>query len=237
VGRQRRRLFDEVIRGTNWQMGGTARKNLVDLTLEQCNWTGCERPSATSLGERYLCLEHFLLFSHSRLGTIQEMFAHGFDERNFSPEIRSFLTQVISHTAVLATQSRLLAPSDRDNLIKLSTVATKIYNRIHRAPRIARRICCLLHTGMFSNEGSEKCFTVNISRNGTCVEIRHLLRLGQTIILEKEDTRERARATIAWTKETGRQRFLTGLQIVDKEDFWGFGPLEKTADCETNEAT
>jgi hypothetical protein len=89
---------------------------------------------------------------------------------------------------------------------------------------------------MFSNEGSERCFTVNISRNGACVEIRQLLRLGQTITLEKENTREPARATVAWTKVTGRERFLTGLQIVDKEDFWGFGPVEKKQECGTSEA-
>lgn len=209
-------------------------KELAEPALEQCSWTGCERPSRAKLAERPLCLEHFLLFSHCRIGTIQEMLTGRFDERNFSPEIQSFLSQVISQTAVLATQTRLLAPSHRDDLIRLSTVASKIYGRIHRAPRLARRVRCLLRTGMFSSDVSERCFTVNISRRGACVEIRQLLKVGQTITLERDDTKEFARGTVAWTKQSAAERFLTGLQIVDKEDFWGLGPSEETTECNTN---
>jgi len=183
------------------------------------------------LAERPLCLEHFLLFSHCRVGTIQEMFTGGFDERNFSPEIQTFLSQVISQTAILATQRRLLAPSHRDDLIQLSTVATKIYSRINRAPRLARRVCCLLSTGIVSSEVSEKCFTVNISRRGACVEVHQLLKVGQPITLEKEDTKECARGTVVWTKQLAVGRFLTGLEILDKENFWGLIPPEKTVDA------
>ena len=208
---------------------------MAEQDLAQCNWTGCERPSGAKLAERPLCLEHFLLLSHGRIATIQEMFTGGFDERNFSPEIQSFLTQVISQTAILATQTRLLAPSHRDDLIRLSTVATKIYSRINRAPRHAKRVCCLLHTGMFSSEVSERCFTVNVSRRGACVEIRQLLRVGQTITLERDDTKECARVTVAWTKQSSAQRILTGLQILDKEDFWGLGPSGKAMGCDINE--
>jgi hypothetical protein len=210
---------------------------LAEQALAQCNWTGCERPSGAKLAERPLCLEHFLLLSHGRIATIQEMFKGGFDERNFSPEIRSFLTQVVSQTAILATQIRMLAPSHRDDLIRLSTVATKIYNRINRAPRHAKRVCCLLRTGMFSSEISERCFTVNISRSGACVETRQSLKVGQTITLERDDTKECARATVAWTKQSSAQRTLTGLQIIDKENFWGLGPLDKTMESDINEPT
>ena len=151
----------------------------------------------------------------------------GFDERNFSPEIQSFLSQVISQTAILATQTRLLAPSHRDDLIQLSTVATKIYTRINRAPRLTRRVCCLLRTSIVSSEVSERCFTVNISRRGACVEIRQLLRVGQPITLQRDDTGECARGKVAWTKPLALERFLTGLEILDKEDFWGLGPSEE----------
>jgi hypothetical protein len=216
-------------------LGTIERENLVEQALAQCNWTGCERPSGAMLAERPLCLEHFLLLSHGRIATIQEMFTDGFDEHNFSPEIRSFLTQVISQTAILATQIRMLAPHHRDDLIWLSTVATKIYSRINRAPRHAKRVCCLLRTGMFSSEVSERCFTLNISRRGACVEIRQLLKVGQTITLEREDTKECTGATVAWTKQSSAQRILTGLQILDKEDFWGLGPSDKTMDCDINE--
>jgi PilZ domain len=223
-------------RGVAGRLDTIERENLAEQALALCNWTGCERPSGAMLAERPLCLEHFLLFSDRRIATIQEMFTGGFDEHNFSPEIQSFLTQVISQTAILATQTRLLAPSHRDDLIRLSTVATNIYSRIHRAPRHARRVRCLLRNGMVCCEVSERCFTVNISRRGACVEIRQLLRVGQTITLEREDTKECASATVAWTKQSSAQRILTGLQILDKEDFWGLGPSEKTIECDTNEA-
>jgi hypothetical protein len=185
-----------------------------------CSWTGCERASGTKLAERALCPEHFLQDSHRRVATIQEMFTDNSEERNFSLEVQSFLSEVISQAAILATETKFLAPSQRDNLIELSTTAAKVYKRIQGA-RTVRRVRCLLRTGVASTELPEKCFTVNISQRGACLEIRQALRASQMITLERLDTGSCARGRVAWITQTGPEKFTAGVEILDAEDFWG----------------
>lgn len=197
----------------------------------QCNWTGCERASGTKLAERALCPEHFMEYSHRRVATIQEMFTNSSEERVLSLEVQSFLSQVISQAAKLATETRFLAPSQRDNLIELSTTAAEIYKRI-QAARTVRRVCCLVQSGVVSTEILEKCFTVNISQRGACIEIRHALRMAQAITLERVDTKDRARGRVAWISQTGPERFIVGVEILDAEDFWGLRLPRKK--CEAN---
>lgn len=186
-----------------------------------CSWTGCERTSTAKVSERALCLEHFLEGSWRRVESIKGTFDTGTEEQNLSPEVQTFLTEVISQTTLLAMETRLMAPRQRDDLIELSTAAAEIYKRIQRAPRIARRVCCLVSTGLVSKEIPEKCYTINVGRRGACIEIRQALRMGQTITLERVDTRRSVLAKVAWTKPTVLDRLMVGVEILDEEDFWG----------------
>ncbi len=199
----------------------------------QCSWTGCERTSTAKVSERALCLEHFLEVSRRRVESIKGTFDTGTEERNLSPEVQTFLTEVISQTTLLAMETRLMAPRQRDDLIELSTTAAEIYKRIQRAPRIARRVCCLVSTGLVSKEIPEKCYTINVSRRGACIEIRQALRMGQPITLERVDTRRTALAKVAWTKPTVLDRLMVGVEILDEEDFWGLAQVGKSHKAES----
>ena len=196
-----------------------------------CNWMGCEQASGTRLAAQALCAEHFLQYSHGRVSTIQEMFNGSSEERNLSLEVQSFLSEVISQAAILATETKFLAPSQRDKLIELSTTAAKVYKRIQGA-RTVRRVSCLLRTGLAYTEIPEKCFTVNISQRGACIEIRRGLRVAQSIILERFDTGKCSSGRVAWVKQTGPERFTVGVEILDAEDFWGLGLPRKEEEAE-----
>jgi len=145
-------------------------------------------------------------------------------ERNVAPDTQSFLSNVISQTMLLAAQTRLLAPTHRETLLVLSTRAAEMYKRIQREPRLFRRIGCLVRTGVVSTETAEKCYTVNVSLRGACVELKQGLRVSQMVILEREDTKRSARAKVAWVKQAGADRYMTGLELQDVDDFWGLGP-------------
>jgi hypothetical protein len=211
--------------------GQDRERTKKDEANMECSWTGCERASGTKLAEQALCPEHFLQYSHRRVATIEEMFSGNSGERNSSLEIQSFLSAVISQAAILATETRLLAPSQRDNLIELSTTAAEVYKRI-QAARTVRRMCCLLRTGAVSTEIPEKCFTVNISQRGACLEIRQALRMAQSITLERFDTGRCARGRVVWIKQTGPEKFTVGVEILDAEDFWGLGQPRKKCEAD-----
>jgi hypothetical protein len=192
-------------------------------TADQCGWTGCDRAARSKIVERELCLEHFLQYSQRRVQSIQQALASDVDERHLSPEVQNFLSEVISQTTVLATEIRLLAEHQRNNLIELSTTAAQIYKRLQRTPRLMKRVCCLVSAGPVSAEIPEKCYTVNVSRRGACIEIRQSLKRGQMITLEKVDSRKCARGRVTWIKETILDRYLVGVEILEEEDFWGLG--------------
>ena len=189
-----------------------------------CDWAGCEKHSNTELEGRGLCLDHFLEHSQRKIQTMERAFNSETGERNVAPDTQSFLSNVISQTMLLAAQTRLLAPTHRETLLVLSTRAAEMYKRIQREPRLFRRIGCLVRTGVVSTETAEKCYTVNVSLRGACVELKQGLRVSQMVILEREDTRRSARGKVAWVKQAGADRYMTGLELQDVDDFWGLGP-------------
>ena len=132
---------------------------MAEKVAEQCNWTGCEKTPRAKISGRAFCLEHFLQYSQSRVAKAQQMFAGRPEQRHLSPEMQTFLSEVISGTTTLATETRLLSPHQRDNLIRLSTTAAEIYRQIQRSPRVMKRVRCRVRTGILSTEIAERCDT------------------------------------------------------------------------------
>lgn len=210
------------------QGAGNPKINLAPITqmpvktTEPCGWAGCEKGSRTKLGGRSFCLDHFLELARGRIESLFKLL-DGATERNLSPEVQSFLSEVISETTVLAAETRMLAPSQREELIALSTRAAEVYKCIQRTPRYPRRVACLVRGDSLSNEPGEKSHTVNISQRGACIDLRQNLKVGQTVIVERVDIRKTARARVAWLKPSVADRSLVGLEIIEELDFWGLG--------------
>jgi PilZ domain len=189
---------------------------------EPCGWAGCEKSARTRLGDRSLCLDHFLEQARGRIESLFKLL-DGTTERNLSPEVQSFLSEVISETTVLAAETRMLAPSQREELIALSTRAAEVYKCIQRTPRYSRRVACLVRPDSLSSDPGEKSYTVNISQRGACIDLRQNLKVGQTVIVARVDVQRSARARVAWLKPSVADRLLVGLEIIDEPDFWGLG--------------
>ena len=136
-------------------MSDTAR-SLPDRALF-CSWTGCNRNSEATLAERGLCLAHFFEFAYRRINGIRRMLDDPDHSRVFLSEAQSFLSEVVSQTTQLSTRIKLLDPSLRQHLLSLSTAAAELYKRVRRAPRLPRRVPCLLRSGIVSPEIGEPC--------------------------------------------------------------------------------
>jgi len=203
---------------------------MFDNSSEKCSWTGCERKSGATLAQRTLCLEHFLEYAHRRVESIEVAFEDGSSQRNLSPDVQKLLSEVTSQTMKLATETRLLAPIHRETLLSLSTRAAEIYKRIQRMPRIARRIPCRIRQGLASKE-VEACFTVNVSEQGACVEVKQALKVAQLVFLERVDLPAKiVKAKVAWAKPLDTGRYAVGLAILEEQDFWGLGKRNKHKD-------
>jgi len=191
-----------------------------------CSWTGCSRNSDAMLAERDLCVEHFFEFAYRRMNGIRKMLDDPDQSRVLMGEAQAFLSQVVSQTTQLATQVKLLDPSLRDHLLSLSTGAAELYNRVRRAPRLTRRVPCLLRAGIVSPEIGEPCQTLNISQRGACLESNASPRAGREMKLERTDNQKSALVKISWINRQDTGKYLIGVEILDSEDFWGLGKME-----------
>lgn len=192
-----------------------------------CSWTGCSRNSDGMLAERELCIEHFFEFAYRRINGIRRMLDDPDQSRVLMGEAQAFLSQVVSQTTHLATQVKPIDPSLREHLLSLSTGAAELYNRVRRAPRLARRVPCLLRSGIISPEIGEPCQTVNISQRGACLESSASPRAGREMKLERTDNKKSARVKISWVDRQGTGKYLIGIEILDCKDFWGLGTESK----------
>ena len=193
------------------------------LEPHSCNWTGCARVADLQLAERRLCLDHFFEFATRRMDSIRRVLDDRQHNRELLGDAQAFLSQVVSQTTQLATQVRLLDPALRDRLLTLSTSAADIFNHIRRAPRLPRRIACALLLGTIAPEVADRCFTVNVSQRGACLDLNFPQRAGREVTLQRLDTNRFSRAKIAWVKDAPGGRFLAGIEILDTDDFWGLG--------------
>jgi hypothetical protein len=191
-------------------------------TTEPCGWAGCEKGARANLEGRPFCLDHFLDLARARMESLLRL-SDGATERNLPSEVQSFLSEVVSATTVLAAETRMLAPSHREELIALSTRAAEMYRHIQRTPRFFRRVACVVRSEATPKDPGEKSYTINISQGGACIDLRQSVRVGQTVILERADTQKSARARVAWVKPSLAERSLVGLEILDEPDFWGVG--------------
>lgn len=198
-----------------------SKRQMPEKTTELCSWAGCGQPARSSLLDRLLCLEHFLQLATSRLGSIQNMVDESSEGRTVSPDVQTFLSQVISQTTTLAMETHLLHPGYREALLTLSTQAAELYRRIHRESRIAWKIPCRIRGDAGSGEVVVTCTTLNISRQGACVETNLAVRVEQHVTLERTDTGKTARTRVKWVKSISPGAFIAGLEILDHKDFWG----------------
>jgi len=199
-----------------------------------CGWTGCGRASHACISGRFLCLEHFFEFSYRRMNSIRAILDTSDPNRALMSEAQTFLSDVVSQTTRLATEIKRLDPALRDHLLALSTSAADLYNRVRRAPRLPRRIPCLLRTGILSPEIAERCSTLNISQRGACLELDSTRRPASEVLIERVDTKISARARVAWFKDTPSSpgKCLVGIEILDNDDFWGLGlPSSVSGSC------
>lgn len=187
-----------------------------------CSWVGCSRVASTLVEKRSLCLEHFFEIAQRRIASVEAALGRHAGERALDLATQGLLSELIFQMSLLATATRTLSPSSRERLLTLSNSATALYRRLHRPPRFLRRIACLLRTGVVSPEIAEKCFTVNISQSGACIETRQQFRLNQTVSIEIcESPGRSAVACVAWSSEISPGVFRVGLQISSPVDFWG----------------
>jgi hypothetical protein len=92
---------------------------------EKCAWVGCAEPSEAEIAERPLCSRHFYLVAQRRLSALG-LLSDDTADRTLSPDVQRFLTELVSETEILTSQSQRLTPERLEELLKLSVKAAEV---------------------------------------------------------------------------------------------------------------
>jgi PilZ domain len=193
-----------------------------------CDWAGCRSTSEALLHERPLCCLHFYEVAHRRLLTLQRELDRPELERFFPRDTQAFLSELVGETTVLSATALHLNPGLREGLLRLSTSAADLYNKVRRAPRLSRHLDVILSSESPARR-AERTSTINISSTGASLETSLSLQTDQTVWLERPGVPKKMRARVVWMKQLTASRHAVGLAFSSEdEDFWSL-PVQRAA--------
>jgi hypothetical protein len=198
---------------------------MSDAIKEQCAWVGCADISEAEISRRPLCPQHFYLVAQRRLSALLGLLSDDELERTLPPEAQGFLSELVSETALLTTQSQRLSPERMEELLKLSVTAAALHKQIQRPIRLRRRVPITIALDDQRECQPQGSTTVNLSSAGACIETSLPLEGGQTIWVERHHPKAKARARVAWVRTLPAGLYLAGIAFIDAADFWGVAAL------------
>lgn len=200
---------------------------MFETHRKPCNWAGCRSTSEALLHERPLCCRHFYEVAHRRLLTLQRELGRPELDRFFPPDTQTFLSELVGETTVLSTTLHL-NPGLREGLLRLSTYAAELCDRVRRAPRLSWHLDVIL-SGESPAQRAELTSTINISSKGASLETSLSLQTGQTVWLERPGVQKKLPARVVWIKHLTVSRRAAGLAFSSEdEDFWSL-PVQRAA--------
>jgi len=200
---------------------------MFETPRKPCDWSGCRSTSEAFLHERPLCGRHFYEVAHRRLLTLQRELGRPELDRFFPPDTQTFLSELVGETTVLSTALHV-NPGLREGLLRLSTYAAELYDKVRRAPRLSWHLDVIL-SGESPAQRAELTSTINVSSKGASVETSLPLQTDQVVWLERPGVQKKLRARVIWMKQLTVSRRVVGLAFSSEdEDFWTL-PVQRAA--------
>ncbi len=97
---------------------------------EQCAWVGCDDLSEAEIAGRPLCSHHFYLVAQRRLSALLGLMSDDEADRTLPLDVQRFLSELVSETETLTSQSQRLTPERLEELLKLSVKAAELHKMI-----------------------------------------------------------------------------------------------------------
>jgi hypothetical protein len=200
---------------------------MFETHRKPCNWAGCRSTSEAFLHERPLCCRHFYEVAHRRLLTLQRELGRPDLDRFFPPDTQTFLSELVGETTVLSTALHL-TPGLREGLLRISTYAAELYDKIPRAPRLSWHLDVIL-SGESPAQRAELTSTINVSSKGASLETSLSLQTDQAVWLERPGVQKKLRTRVVWIKHLTTSRRAVGLAFSNEDEkFWTL-PVQRAA--------
>lgn len=100
---------------------------------ERCAWVGCANGAEAEISNRPLCSHHFYVVAQRRFSALLGLLSDDEADHTLPPEVQRFLSELVSETAMLASQSQRLTPERMEELLRLSVKAEELHKRIQHS--------------------------------------------------------------------------------------------------------
>jgi hypothetical protein len=98
----------------------------------KCAWVGCAEPSEAEIVGRPLCSHHFYLVAQRRLSALLGLLTDDEADRTLPPDVQRFLSEIVSETETLTSQSQQLTPERLEELLQLSVKAAELHKMLKK---------------------------------------------------------------------------------------------------------
>jgi hypothetical protein len=189
--------------------------------IEKCSATNCEQDCVSSIDGEGLCLTHFIDLCYTRLERYEDMRKGSHLSVTDAESMRHFIHECsrqadeIEHTAIR------LDNLERAKLLHIILSASELGRFLRRSPRKAASIPVHLCCDKLGGAWEEDSKTVLLSRYGASVQCNHPAKPGESLLVVRFDTGQKAHARVAWQRPSDHDSVRIGVEFVDCDNFWG----------------
>ena len=194
-----------------------------EMQKQVCGWQGCVNSADARLDGRSLCRNHFHRIATARLQDYHAVLEKDNISASEKTAMLGFLSEIVNESTRVTAHEKSLPEPERKQYFDLSRRASEFFKRAQRSPRRRCELPVVLGREAEGGARGEPAKTLNVSKRGACVETSKSWTIGETVWIRRTDVLKQARAVIVWLKVLSPSKNLTGLRILDLEDFWGVG--------------
>jgi len=185
-----------------------------------CAWPGCKAAAETLLDARLWCRTHFPDVAAKRLKEYDARLHKGEPPQAERTAITTFLSELMSQATKLIAGAKSLTATQREQILAVSFSAMELYKQLQRQPRVQRDPPIPVYLEEDAGGKQELANALNVSKLGACIATARASKEGETVWIQKPQSKLRAYARIVWVRKNAPSQYLIGVEILDCENFW-----------------
>ena len=184
-----------------------------------CVFPDCGRAAAATLEGRALCLEHFLTACYEQFDRFLVWQQEPYDSVR-ADSVRHFLDESTRQASELLETPRDLSNLERARLIDILSRAKELARHLRRSERKPVAIPVVLRSDTPGHAWEEITETQMVSLHGAKLQLQHMVRNRETLVVIRRDTLQEARAQVAWRRNAENGRLEIGIEFLNAGNFW-----------------
>jgi hypothetical protein len=189
-----------------------------------CSMGGCGQAAIAEIACRPLCAGHFVSVCTREIESHDSHLKSGAASEAYHAR-RQFLAVCIEQASRLAELPEYVGQPVREHLLEILRRASQMNLRMRRSPRVAACVPVWLRREDQRHTWEEETWTTTISRHGASFACHHSVEVNGLVVLCRRDKGSRVQARVVYCHFDAEGRRQIGVEVLDRDDFWGIETL------------